>query len=162
LEVVPPLKAVTVQDGIQWSVIGWAAASFAYLVGGVDQLFKAAAIAIALDYVTGLTQAKYNGVFSSRVMLWGLIRKVFMLSAVILAVQVDGIAGNAEALFRRFTLLGIVAIEGVSFYENLRRMDVKPPKALLHALKKMKNEYDKNDTRKLNRRRSTDKKENGK
>lgn len=146
----PPFKTVTIQDTVQWAVVGWLSATFAYLVGGVDKLFIAATIAVIMDYFTGVTQAKYNGNFSSRVMFWGLIRKIFMLSSVILAVQVDFVAGNSEGIMRKATLLGIIAIEGVSFYENLKRIGVSPPKFLLQSLKKMKNDYDQNDTRKMN------------
>lgn len=113
-------------------------------LGGTDKMLLALLCAMAVDYITGLTVAGIfkrspkteGGGLESRAGLKGLIRKVGMLALIIVAVQLDNMAGTEIA--RSFTIMFLFANEGISVLENLALMGVPMPPFLKKAFEVMK------------------------
>lgn len=90
--------------------------------------------AMALDYVTGLLVAGVfhnspktdGGGLESRAGLKGIVRKMGMLFLVMVAVQLDILAGTD--MCRDFAVMFLCANEGLSILENLGLMGVPVPK----------------------------------
>lgn len=119
-------------------VAGWIVSSVVYLVGGVDHLFIACSIFVILDYFTGVMAAWYQKELSSRVGWWGLFRKSLTFVFVIVAHQLDVVAGNSNDFMRSAMLMFIIGTEGISIFENLGKMGLPVPKFILESLKNIR------------------------
>jgi toxin secretion/phage lysis holin len=122
-------------DSLYSVIVGGGVATFVYLMGGVDQLFIACTLFVILDFITGVTAAAYLRELRSRIAWWGLARKGISLTLVIVANQLDIIAGNSDHFMRSAMLLFIVATEGLSIFENLGKLGVKSPKFVMEYLR---------------------------
>lgn len=120
------------------AILGWFVSSLVYLVGGIDHLFIACTIFVALDYLTGILSAWYNKELSSRVGWWGLVRKTLTLVFVIVAHQLDLVAGNSNNFMRDAMLMFIIGTEGISIFENLGKMGLPVPKFIMTSLVKLR------------------------
>lgn len=108
-------------------------ATMSILFGGVDLIFRVLLLFIALDYITGLMKGFLNKSLSSAIGWKGLMRKVGILIAVIVAHQMDKIAGTQ--IVRNGVITFFLANEGISLTENLSVMGVPIPKIMLDTLK---------------------------
>jgi toxin secretion/phage lysis holin len=124
-------------DTLYTVVLGWFVSSFVYMVGGVDKLFIACVIFVAFDYITGVIAAWYTKELSSRKSYWGIIRKSLMLIPIIIAHQLDLVAGNEAHFMRNAMLMFLIATEGISIFENLKKLGIKSPPFIMDALKKL-------------------------
>jgi len=124
-------------DTLYTTVVGGLVSAFVYLVGGVDKLFIAFAIFLGLDYATGILAAIYKDEVRSRKGMWGLVRKGVMIVLVIVAHQLDIVAGNEAHFMRNAMIMFLIGIEGISVLENLDRLGVKTPKFINSYLKKI-------------------------
>lgn len=120
-------------------------ACFITLFGGLDILFKILAGFIVLDYTTGLLKAYMLKELSSQVGFKGLIKKIGIFIAVIVACQMDKLDPSGTSLFRTATLTFFVANEGISILENLTILGVDIPYPLKKALKIWKEKVDKDE-----------------
>jgi toxin secretion/phage lysis holin len=125
-------------DTLYTIILGWIFSSIVYLVGGVDRLFVATTILIVLDYITGVVSAWYLKELSSRMSYWGLVRKSMMLVCVIVAHQLDLVAGNEQHFMRNAMMMFIIATEGISIFENMGKIGVKYPPFIMSALVKLR------------------------
>lgn len=138
-------------DKIKYIIIG--AAGIAGIIaskwlGGSDKMLFALLVAMAVDYITGLIVAGIfkrspkteGGGLNSRAGLQGLVRKVGMLFLVVVAVQLDIMAGTNIA--RDFTIMFLFANEGLSILENLALMGIPMPGFLRKALEVMRDKSD--------------------
>lgn len=125
------------------AIFGWTLSSLVYLVGGIDRLFIAVTIFIGLDYITGVISAWYKKELSSRVGWWGLIRKSLTLVFIIVAHQLDVVAGNTNGFMRNTMLMFVIGTEGISIFENLGKMGLPVPQFITSALIKLRGEEDK-------------------
>ncbi|SDW54022.1 toxin secretion/phage lysis holin [Paenibacillus sp. PDC88] len=119
-------------------MFGWVVSSLVYLVGGIDHLFIAVTIFVVLDYLTGVVSAWYRKELSSRTGWWGLARKSMTLVFVIVAHQLDLVAGNENNFMRNAMLLFIIGTEGISIFENMGKMGLPVPKFITAALIKLR------------------------
>lgn len=119
-------------------LFGWVVSSFVYLVGGIDHLFIAVTIFVVLDYLTGVLSAWYLKELSSRTGWWGLARKSLTLVFVIVAHQLDLVAGNENNFMRNAMLMFIIGTEGISIFENMGKMGLPVPKFITSALTKLR------------------------
>lgn len=128
-----------------WTTItGGAFMSAAYLFGGIDHLVKALVIFMAIDYLSGLTVAYfYNKDMSSKKAFKGLMKKAAMLSAVIVANQLDIVSGSGGHFMRNAMIMFLIGMEGISFVENLGHMGVKLPPQLTQAFEQLKSKNEK-------------------
>lgn len=108
-------------------------------LGGWDQLTKLLAWAMAIDYLTGALCAAVwhkspktaTGGYESRAGFKGLIRKGVIVLIVMIAAELDKLAGTTA--MRTATILFFAANDGMSILENLGIMGVPYPPALKNA-----------------------------
>ncbi len=118
------------------ATVGGVAAQY---LGGWDQLTKLLAWAMAIDYLTGALCAAVwhkspktaTGGYESRAGFKGLIRKGVIILIVMIAAELDKLAGTAA--MRTATILFFAANDGMSILENLGIMGVPYPPALKNA-----------------------------
>ena len=108
-----------------------------YMIGGIDLIFSVLLTFLVLDYVTELMKAFINKDLSSSIGYAGLMKKVGVLIAIIVAHQVDKIAPG-ETLIRTAVITFFIANEGISLIENLSIIGVPVPDVLVRALKAWK------------------------
>lgn len=110
-----------------------------YLLGGWDIALQCLVIAIALDYVSGITRAFVTKTLSSRIGFQGLLKKMGLLLIVMLGTLIDRVTGNTGAI-RTLVIYYFVANEGLSILENLGQAGVPIPPAIKKALKALRKE----------------------
>ena len=112
-----------------------------YLIGGLDLIFSVLLIFIVADYATGLMKGFIKKELSSAIGYNGIMKKVGILIAIIVAHQLDKIAPG-DALVRTGVISFFVANEGISLTENLAVIGVPVPDVLLKALRIWKEKGD--------------------
>lgn len=127
-------------DTFYTAVTGGTIAGVAYLFGGVDHLVIALAIFMACDYVTGLIAGFQNKSVNSKKALKGLGKKGAMLSLVIIANQLDIIAGSGNGFMRNSMIFFLIATEGISLIENLGKIGVDVPDFLKSRFEQIKSD----------------------
>lgn len=119
-------------------------AGLGLLLGGMDGLLKALLIFMALDYMTGVSNAIKDKNPSSRVGLAGILRKAHMLAVIIVAHVLDWLVLGGDSSMMRSGVIGFfLANEGLSILENAAKLGIPLPKKLKMILKQMKDENDK-------------------
>ncbi|MCX9102936.1 phage holin family protein [Bacillus anthracis] len=119
-----------------------------YFLGGWDTTLKVLVIMAAIDYLTGVIAAGFNGELKSKVGFKGIAKKVVLFLLVAAATQADAIIGTNSAL-REATIFFFIGNELLSLLENAGRMGIPLPSALTNAVevlggksKKTSSEYD--------------------
>ncbi|PRT04780.1 phage holin family protein [Bacillus wiedmannii] len=119
-----------------------------YFLGGWDTTLKVLVIMAAIDYLTGVIAAGFNGELKSKVGFKGIAKKVVLFLLVAAAAQADAIVGTNSAL-REATIFFFIGNELLSLLENAGRMGIRLPSALTNAVevlggrsKKTSSEYD--------------------
>ena len=127
------------------TILGIVGAAIAALLGGWDMALKTLCIFMAIDYVSGLIVAgvfkastkSEAGALESRAGLKGLLRKMAMLCAVLMAYYLDRVAGTD--FVRDATCMGFIANEALSIVENMGLMGVPIPEVIVNAIDVLKN-----------------------
>lgn len=133
------------------TVLGIVGAAIAALFGGWDMALKTLCIFMAIDYVSGLIVAgvfkastkSESGALESRAGLKGLLRKMSMLYAVLMAYYLDRVAGTD--FVRDATCMGFIANEALSIIENMGLMGVPIPEVIVNAIDVLKSKEKKSD-----------------
>jgi len=119
-----------------------------YFLGGWDTTLKVLVIMAAIDYLTGVIAAGFNGELKSKVGFKGIAKKVVLFLLVAAATQADATVGTNSAL-REATIFFFIGNELLSLLENAGRMGIPLPSALTNAVevlsgksKKTSSEYD--------------------
>ena len=122
-----------------------AAGAIAGLLGGWNLMLTLLAIAMALDYVSGVvvgwagkSPKTEGGGVSSAVGFKGLLKKAVIMGMVLLATLLDRALGTGSTVFQTAAVFYYLANEGLSIIENAALMGVPfPPKvkATLEAMK---------------------------
>jgi len=93
------------------------------LWGGWDGILKALLVCMAVDYITGIAVAaigksskSLTGRISSNAAVTGLLKKGFELLVVLVAAQLEGVAGSG--FIRDTVVLFFIGSEGISIVEN--------------------------------------------
>lgn len=128
-----------------------AGTAVAQYMGGWDGLTKLLAFVMAIDYLTGVLCAlvwhkspkSASGSFESRAGFKGLIRKGVIVLIVMIAAELDKLAGTTA--MRTATILFFAANDGMSILENLGIMGVPYPPALKNAFEVLRKKSDDND-----------------
>ena len=121
-------------------VCGAIAGLFSYLFGGLDMLFYALLVCIAVDYVTGVLAALYEKKLNSETGFRGILKKVVILCIVVLAHMIENAAGVTG--IRDLVIGFYIANEGISILENAGRMNVPVAKQLAKVLEQLKEQMD--------------------
>lgn len=111
------------------------------LLGGWDAALEVLLIFILMDYVTGVISAVRTRTLRSAIGYSGIMRKAAIFLVLILAVQLDRIAGT-QGFFRLSTVFFFAANEGLSILENVQEMGVKLPAFLTRSLEKLRDQHD--------------------
>jgi toxin secretion/phage lysis holin len=129
-------------------------AIMAVIVGGVTAYFNAVAIplvvlmvAMAIDYVSGMTKAWVTGELSSRTGVVGIIKKVGYLTVICVAAIVDwllmsglhkvGISVGMDFCFGVMCTIWFIINECISILENLAVIGVPLPRFLTAMIKRL-------------------------
>lgn len=104
-----------------------------YFFGGWDAVLQILVIMAAIDYLTGMIAAGYNGELKSKVGFKGIAKKVVLFLLVGVAAQLDMMFGSNSAI-REATIFFFVGNELLSILENAGRMGIKLPSALTNAV----------------------------
>lgn len=124
---------------ISSSIIAVVCTGCVYLLGGWDVSLICLIVAIAIDYISGVMKAFVKKELSSKIGLYGLLKKVGVLLVVMLAVVVDRVTGET-GMIRNLVIYYFVANEGLSVLENLGQTGVPIPSTIKKALKALKKE----------------------
>ncbi|PGN13197.1 holin [Bacillus cereus] len=104
-----------------------------YFWGGWDTTLKVLVIMAAIDYLTGVFAAGYNGELKSKVGFKGIAKKVVLFLLVGAAAQLDSALGSNSAI-REATIFFFIGNELLSLLENAGRMGIPLPSALTNAV----------------------------
>ncbi|EXY05071.1 phage holin family protein [Bacillus thuringiensis] len=104
-----------------------------YFFGGWDVLLKILVTMVAIDYITGMIAAGYNGELKSKIGFKGIAKKVVLFLLVGVATQLDIVFGSNSAI-REATIFFFVGNELVSISENAGRMGIPLPQPLINAI----------------------------
>lgn len=115
------------------------------LIGGWGNLLQTLLIFMFIDILTGVIKAWRDGAFTSKQMRQGLVQKAGFFIVIMLANQIDQIAGGSvatlgsiEIAVRDAACLFYVAVEGSSIMENLGQMGVQIPNFIASGLARIK------------------------
>lgn len=125
------------------AIIATIGACCAYLLGGVDVALKALLLFMALDYITGVSAAWHEKKLDSVIGFKGFLKKLLTLTAVIMAAELDKVAGT-NGLLRAGAIYYIMANEGLSILENLGTIGILVPPGLIDALERLKDKGEQN------------------
>jgi toxin secretion/phage lysis holin len=118
-----------------FTAISGAVITFAF--GGWDQLLSLLAIAMAVDYVTGLAAAVRTGTgLNSKIGFWGIARKGLMLTVVLLAHRIDLIMGTD--IIKGGAIYFYLVNELISITENYAKIGLPLPNKLRQAIAVLK------------------------
>lgn len=95
-------------------------------LGGFDKLTHAVILFMIIDYITGVLIAFYNKNLSSEIGFKGIIKKIFILLTIGVAVEVNKIVPDIP--LREMILSFYVANEGISILENICKINTVPRK----------------------------------
>ncbi|MGN0150403.1 MAG: holin family protein [Clostridia bacterium] len=105
----------------------------ASLFGAWDIILWALLVLMALDYITGIVKAVYTKTMSSEIGFKGILKKMTVLSVVVLANVIQRLVGNNVAI-REIVIMFYIANEGISILENVAAVSQKMPAALRDIL----------------------------
>ena len=111
-----------------------------FLFGEFDIALQCLLVFIALDYISGLIKAYCTKTLSSKIGFKGILKKVGILSIVVLSVSLDRLGGNTGAI-RTLVIYYFVANEGLSVLENFAEAGIPIPKSIKKSLMSIKKEY---------------------
>lgn len=111
-----------------------------FLFGEFDITLQCLLVFIVLDYISGLIKAYCTKTLSSKIGFRGILKKVGILSIVVLSVSLDRLGGDSGAI-RTLVTYYFVANEGLSVLENFAEAGIPIPKSIKKSLMNIKKEY---------------------
>lgn len=124
------------------AAISGAFVTFAF--GGWDQLLSLLAIAMAVDYITGLAAAVRTGTgLNSNIGFWGLARKGLMLTVILLAHRIDLLMGTD--IIKGGAIYFYLVNELISITENYAKIGLPLPNKLRQAIAILKKQEELSD-----------------
>jgi toxin secretion/phage lysis holin len=131
------------------AVVGGAIAG---IFGGWSTLMTILAVAMVLDYISGVLVAALGkslktegGHIDSKVGFVGLAKKALIIMIVLLATLLDKALGAEAMVFQTATVCYYIANEGISGVENAGLMGLPVPGVIRRALEQMKDKGEQDD-----------------
>lgn len=132
-------KATMIKTGFYGAVCALGG-TIGNLVGGFDNLFIALIVCMVIDYFSGILVAAVfkkspkteSGALESNAGLKGLVKKIFILLIVAVAVQIDTVLNSS--FIRNAVILGFIANEILSLIENGGLMGIPMSPVLINAV----------------------------
>jgi toxin secretion/phage lysis holin len=131
------------------AVVGGAIAG---IFGGWSTLMTILAVAMVLDYISGVLVAALGkslktegGRIDSKVGFMGLAKKAFIIMIVLVATLLDRAIGGDAMVFQTATVCYYIANEGISVVENAGLMGLPVPGVIRRALEQMKDKGEQDD-----------------
>lgn len=118
-------------------ILSTGATAITYLLGGFDKLLLCLIIAMGLDYLTGILKAIKLKKLNSEIGRKGIVKKIYYLCIVGLAVVIDNVSGQT-GIVRNFMCYYIIANEGLSIIENGAQFGFKVPEIIKDKLEQLK------------------------
>ena len=109
-----------------------------FLFGQLTGLFFALIVFIILDYITGVAAAIKKNELDSRTGAFGILKKVGILSVIVLVNVLDVHVFGASGVLRNAIISFYIANEGISILENAARLGVPIPKKIINVLNQLK------------------------
>ena len=97
---------------------------FGGFLGGFDKLTHAVILFMIIDYLSATLIAIYNKQLSSEIGFKGIIKKIFILLTIGVAVEVNKIVPDIP--LREMVLSFYIANEGISILENICKINTVP------------------------------------
>lgn len=116
---------------------------FNAFLGGWDKMVQALVWFMAIDFLLGIIAALKAGKGNSKIMLWGGVNKILVLSMVGVAVILDSIIGMPEPYIRTVVIWFYIGREGLSLVENYGKMGMPLPKFIKNMLQQIAEQADK-------------------
>lgn len=137
--------------------IATAGAFIAEACGGWDAPLRTLIAVMIADYLTGLIVAAFfkksnksaSGALDSRAGFTGLLKKAVILLIVVIAFNLDSMAGT-DKLIRTAVILFYIGNEGISIIENVGLMGIPVNTKLREAFEVLRNKGDSKDDTKPN------------
>lgn len=106
-------------------------------LGGWDTALKVLLLFVILDYATGVVAAWYEKRLDSDVGFKGICKKILLFVPIGIGYYMDQLLGQGHML-RSIAIWFYLVNEGLSVLENLGRLEVPVPQALLEALNQLR------------------------
>lgn len=113
-----------------------------FLFGTITPMFWVLVVCMILDIISGIAKGFYNKNLRSRTMWQGGIRKGMIYLVIILANMIDMVVMNGVPVCKTCTICFYIAMEGLSFLENLDAMDVPIPRFIKKYLLSIREQND--------------------
>ena len=97
---------------------------FGGFLGGFDKLTHAVILFMIIDYLSATLIAIYNKQLSSEIGFKGIIKKIFILLTIVVAVEANKIIPDVP--LREMILSFYIANEGISILENICKINAVP------------------------------------
>lgn len=120
-----------------WGYLAGIGAFLAWLIGGYDSLVQILVTFIIIDYLTGLSKAWINKELNSQKGLRGIVKKLALISLVVVAEKIDFLIGGNDFV-RNAIIYSLISNETISILENAGKMGIPIPKQFFQALDKLK------------------------
>jgi len=109
------------------------------VLGGFDKMLYALMAFMLLDFMLGFMAACKSRTVDSRVMFWGGINKLLVLSLVAVGVSLDWLFGHNDPLIRTAVIWFYIGREFLSMTENYGKMGFSLPPFLSEVLEQIEN-----------------------
>jgi toxin secretion/phage lysis holin len=120
-------------------IVAGSGSTVAYFFGGWTALLQILVVFIAIDYLTGLVAAGYDGKLSSKVGFRGIAKKIMILTMVAVAHAIDIVLGGDSHFIRDAVIFFYLANELLSIIENAGKTGVPIPNVLTKAVDVLNN-----------------------
>lgn len=127
---------------LMW-VLGGILSLIFLITGGEDKMVECLSILMLIDYITGVAKAVIIEKVNSKAGFKGLLKKMVMISVVVLAYQIDLLFDGKFAI-KSLTVGILLSNEGLSILENASICGVPIPEKLKNMLEQYKESKNKN------------------
>lgn len=126
---------------LMW-VLGGILSLIFLITGGEDKMVECLSILMLIDYITGVAKAVIIEKVNSKAGFKGLLKKMVMISVVVLAYQIDLLFDGKFAI-KSLTVGILLSNEGLSILENASICGVPIPEKLKNILEQYKDSKNK-------------------